>query len=52
MTERKIRETVAAIRMEQKEKDILLQRALNGEHEALFVVAAKRRQQRASTKLK
>jgi hypothetical protein len=45
MTEREIKETIAAIRMRQEERDVLLRRALSGEREALFVVAAKRKQQ-------
>jgi hypothetical protein len=48
MTEREIRETVASMRMDQEYKDFLLRRALNGEPEALFVIAAKRRQQKAT----
>jgi hypothetical protein len=45
MTEQDIRETVARIRASDHEKAILLARALRGEPEALFVIAAKRKAQ-------
>jgi hypothetical protein len=45
MTAGEIRGTIAAMRMDRKLKEVLLHRALNGEREALFAVAAKRKQQ-------
>lgn len=43
MTDQQIRETVAKLKMRDDLKAVLLHRALAGEREALFVIAAKAR---------